>query len=578
MSESLDQQRTRAEAWAAADPDPESAAEMRRLAAAGDEAELADRFDGRLQFGTAGLRGIIGAGPNRMNRAVARQATAGLARYLLKTAPESASKGVVVGRDARRLSLEMARDAASILAAHGIPALFVPDAAPTPLAAFSLLQLGAAAAVVVTASHNPPEYNGYKVYWGNGAQIIPPHDQGIAAEIEAAGDARSIPLLPEPEARGKGLWKDVLPSAGEGWLSGVLGQQRHPGKGRDAVIVTTALHGVGGVWLVEALARAGFRSVHPVPEQQQPDGRFPTVSFPNPEEKGALDLALALAERTRADVLLANDPDADRLAVGARDASGAMRVFSGNETGVLLGHYALTQLSHRPEKPLLLATIVSSSQLGRIAADLGARYEETLTGFKWLMNRAIEVEASEGASLVFAYEEALGYCVGDVVRDKDGIGAGVLFADLCGWCRARGVTAWDYLAEIQRAHGLYVSSQRSLVRPGREGQREIADLMDRLRKSPPARVGEERVVSIRDYELGVVREEGRTSPTGLPTSNVLAFLLEGGARVTVRPSGTEPKVKIYFERSETLGPGEALETAQARAETKLRKMEGAFAP
>jgi len=342
------------------------------------------------------------------------------------------------------------------------------------------------------------------------------------------------------------------------------------------VIVTTALHGVGGKWLGDALYRAGFGSVHPVPEQQTPDGRFPTVSFPNPEEKGALDLALALAERTRADLLLANDPDADRLAVGARDSSGRMRVFSGNETGVLLGHYALTQLSERPAKPLLLATIVSSSQLGRIARDLGARYEETLTGFKWLMNRALEVEAEEGASLVFAYEEALGYTVGDVVRDKDGVGAGVLFADLGGWCRSRGVTAWDYLAEIQRAHGLTVSSQKSVVRPGREGQQEIAGLMERLRKDPPVQVAGEKVVSLRDYDLGIVREGERERPTGLPRSNVLAFVLEGGARITVRPSGTEPKLKYYFERSEVPATGEALAATRERAEKRLREMEGAF--
>jgi phosphomannomutase len=470
----------------------------------------------------------------------------------------------------------MARDAAGVLAAHGILALVVPEAAPTPHAAFGLVHLGAAAAIVVTASHNPPEYNGYKVYWGNGVQIIPPHDAGIAAEIEAAGPASGLPVLSEEEARAKGLWKDVPDSVGESWLSGILGQQRHPGAGRDAVIVTTALHGVGGAWLVDALGRAGFGSVHPVPEQQAPDGRFPTVAFPNPEEKGALDLTLALAGRTQADVLLANDPDADRLAVGARDSSGAMRVFSGNETGVLLGHYALTQLAGRPERPLLLATIVSSSQLGRIASELGARYEETLTGFKWLMNRALEVEAVEKATLVFAYEEALGYSVGDVVRDKDGVGAGVLFADLCGWCRSRGVTAWDYLAEIQRAHGLFVSSQKSVVRPGREGHQELAALMERLREDPPAQVAGEAVVSVRDYARGVVREAGKERPTGLPKSNVLAFLLEGGARVTVRPSGTEPKVKYYFERSEVPAPGEPIETARSRAEAKLRKMEAAF--
>lgn len=571
----------RAEEWAAADPDPEAASEMRRLAAAGDEAELRDRLEGTLQFGTAGLRGILGAGPNRMNRAVARRATAGLARYLLEAAPEAAQRGVVVGRDARRLSLEMSRDAAGVLAAHGIPAYVIEEASPTPHAAFALNELGAGAAIVVTASHNPPEYNGYKVYWSNGAQIIPPHDAGIAAKIAGAGAASSVPVLCEAEARAKGLWRDVPPAVGEAWIESALAGQRHEGRGRDAVLVTTALHGVGGKWLRAALGRAGFASVHPVVEQETPDGSFPTVVFPNPEEKGALDLSFALCEKVRADALIANDPDADRLAVGARDRGGRMRVFSGDETGVLLGHYALTQESRRSpgtvgKQPLLLATIVSSSQLGEIARSLGARFEETLTGFKWLMNRALEVERAGEATTVFAYEEALGYCAGTAVRDKDGIGAGVLFADLCGWCRARGVTPWDYLEEIQRAHGLYVSAQRSVRREGREGAAEIAAVMETLRAAPPAEVAGRRVASIRDYALGVVREGGTERETGLPRSNVLAFLLEGGGRVTVRPSGTEPKVKFYFELREDLRPGEPLDAARARAESGLAGMTAAF--
>jgi phosphomannomutase len=452
----------------------------------------------------------------------------------------------------------------------------IEEASPTPHAAFALNELKAGAAIVVTASHNPPEYNGYKVYWGNGAQIVPPHDAGIAARISSAGPAAELAILGEAEARAKGLWRDVSPAVGEAWLAAALAGQRNGGKGRDAVVVTTALHGVGGRWLRAALARAGFASVHPVVEQETPDGSFPTVAFPNPEEKGALDLSYALCEEVRADLLVANDPDADRTAVGARDGGGRMRVFSGDEAGVLLGHYALTQ-GAQPGRPLLLATIVSSSQLGEIARSLGARFEETLTGFKWLMNRAMEVEELEGATTVFAYEEALGYCAGTAVRDKDGIGTGVLFADLCGWCRARGVTAWDYLEEIQRAHGLYVSAQRSVRREGREGAAEIAAVMETLRAAPPAEVAGRRVSSIRDYALGVVREGGTERPTGLPTSNVLAFHLEGGGRVTVRPSGTEPKIKFYFEMREDPAPGEPLASVRARADAALDGMTAAFA-
>jgi phosphomannomutase len=320
------------------------------------------------------------------------------------------------------------------------------------------------------------------------------------------------------------------------------------------------MHGVGARFTLAALARAGFANVHPVPSQNEPDGAFPTVSFPNPEEPGALDLALALCEETRADVLLANDPDADRLAAGARDREGRMRVFSGNELGVLLGHYALTQRTPAPANPLVLATIVSSSQLGAIARDLGAAYAETLTGFKWIENRALELEKAEGRTTVFGYEEALGYSVGDVVRDKDGISAALVFADLAGWCRARGVTPWDYLEEIQRAHGLFLSAQRSVTIPGAEGASTIGAITDGFRARPPASVGGLAVVETRDYRAGV---------PGLPTSNVVAYLLEGGSRVTLRPSGTEPKIKYYFELKAAPGNGEELAAARARGERNL---------
>ncbi|MCP3058102.1 phospho-sugar mutase [Myxococcus sp. K38C18041901] len=558
--------RERAEAWRLADPDPTTAEELARLLAANDEAELADRFVGDLEFGTAGLRGVLGAGPNRMNRAVVRRTTAGLARYLKAQVPDVATRGVVVGRDARRLSAELAEDTAAVLAAEGIPAHVFPEPVPTPLTAYACLHLNAAAAIMVTASHNPPEYNGYKVYWGNGAQIIPPHDTGIAAAIAKVEPANRVPLLTPDAARKQGLWRDLPDSLGEEYVRAILGLRVHKKGSPTLSIVYTAMHGVGGVWAERALRDAGFPRFTPVAEQQQPDGRFPTVRFPNPEEPGAMDLSRATAERVKADLVLANDPDADRLAVMARESTGGLRMLTGNEVGVLLGHYLLTQGTKRA-RPHVVTTIVSSTQLGDIARSLDAAYDEVLTGFKWIANRALEREQAEGTQFVFGYEEALGYTAGTVTRDKDGVGAALVMADLAAWCEARGTTVLGYLEEIQRKHGLYVGAQRNVTLPGAAGAQAIRGIMDAFRARPPSHIGGEAVRAVLDYQRGV---------NGLPPSNVLALELEGGGRVTLRPSGTEPKIKYYFERKETPAAGEPLAQARARAETRLTAFIEAF--
>jgi phosphomannomutase len=572
----LDDLTARAEAWARDDPDPDAARELRGLIERKAEAELRDAFAGRLQFGTAGLRGVIGPGPNRMNRAVVRQATAGLARYLLRVSPDALTRGVVVARDARRKSDVFAEDVAGVLAAHGIPAHVFPEPVPTPLGAFAVLELGAAAGVVVTASHNPPEYNGYKVYWGNGAQIIPPHDRGIAAEIEASPPAKDVPLLPVEDARRRRLRRDLGEEVGRAYLDAIARQRSFRGQVAEVSLVTTALHGVGARWLRQALRTAGFARVHEVAEQREPDGSFPTVRFPNPEEPGALDLAFALAERESADLVLANDPDADRLGVAARDATGALRALGGNDIGVLLGHYLLTQARPAPTRPLLIATIVSSTQLGVIARDLGALYEETLTGFKWIANRALEVERTQGAAFVFGYEEALGYAAGTAVRDKDGISAALVFADLAAWCRSRGTTAWGYLEEIQRRHGLFLAGQRNFTFPGATGLATIGRIMEGFRSVPPARIGDFEVAEVKDYERRIAREGGVERPLGLPASNVIAYALAGGSRVTLRPSGTEPKIKYYFELREDLGAAESVAQATARGRERLDHLAEAF--
>jgi phosphomannomutase len=559
--------RAQAEAWGREDPDTTTAEELAKVLASGDMVDLADRFAGNLEFGTAGLRGVLGAGPNRMNRAVVRRTTAGLARYLLAQVPDAALRGVVVGRDGRRMSAEFAEDTACVLAAEGIPALVFPALVPTPVAAFAALHLKAAAAVMVTASHNPPEYNGYKVYWGNGAQIIPPHDKGIAAAIDKVEAANQVRLLTPDEARAKGLWRDISEDVGEAYLRAILGLRMY-GRGSDTLsIVYTAMHGVGGVWMERAMKAAGFPRFYPVAEQQQPDGAFPTVRFPNPEEPGAMDLSTAAAERVKAELVLANDPDADRLAVMVRDGQGALRMLSGNEVGVLLGHYMLTQGTKRA-RPYVATTIVSSVQLGQIAQDLGAAYDEVLTGFKWIANRALERERTESVQFLFGYEEALGYTVGTVVRDKDGISAGLVFADLAAWCQSRGITVLGYLEEIQRRHGLFVGAQRNFTFKGAEGAQTISRIMEGFRQLPPARVGDFAVQGTKDYKT--------PGASALPPSNVIAYELEGGGRVTLRPSGTEPKIKYYFELKETLGAGEPVAQARVRAEGRLQALIDAF--
>jgi phosphomannomutase len=547
--------------WMQHDPDPATAGEVKQLLAAKDWAALSDRFSGWLEFGTAGLRGTLGGGPNRMNRAVVRLTTVGLARYLKQHVPDVTTRGVVVGRDGRRMSKEFAADTALVLAAEGIPALVFPEVVPTPVTAFATLHLNAAAAVMVTASHNPPEYNGYKVYWGNGAQIIPPHDTGIAAAIAKVEPAAAQKLADEAQARAAGLLRNIPQAVERAYLDAIqkLRVFKQPA---DITIVYTAMHGVGGRFAEACLREAGFTRVHFVAQQQHPDGAFPTVRFPNPEEKGAMDLSTALAKQVNADLVLANDPDADRLAVMARDATGNLRMFTGNEVGVMLGHFLLTQ--QKPKNPLVITTIVSSAQLKAIAAALGARYEETLTGFKWIANRALGLPEH---TFVFGYEEALGYTVGTVARDKDGVGSALVIADIAAWCKSRGLTLFGYLEEVQRAHGLFIAKQANFTLPGASGAQTIKAVVDAFRAQPPAKFGEHSVSAALDYQQGVGT---------LPKSNVVAYELLGGSRVTLRPSGTEPKLKFYFELRESVAANEPMGQARARGEKRLEDLEAAF--
>jgi len=574
----------RAQRWLDHDPDSNARAELAELLSAArrhDEkalTDLSERFSGPLEFGTAGLRGVIGAGESRMNRAVVLRTTAGFARYLLdQPGLNAASRGIVIGYDGRRMSREFAEDTACALAAAGIRTYVSPRPCPTPLTAYAVTKLGAAGGVMVTASHNPPEYNGYKVYWENGAQIIPPHDKGISAAIDRQPGASSIARMSLDEAREKGLVRTLDDAIERQYLDaiGALGVHREGDRGMP--IVYTPLHGVGERLLRRAMTEAGFTNVISVAEQAEPDGAFPTVAFPNPEEKGALDLAYALAEKTGARLIIANDPDVDRLAVAVKDATGKWIQLTGNQVGVLLGHYLLTEGSGAHGDRVVLASLVSSPMLGAIAQNLGVRYEETLTGFKWIANRAIEIERATGARFVFGYEEALGYTVGPVVRDKDGISAALIVAEIAANRAASGLTLLDELDAIARKHGLFVSGQRAITLRGSDGLARIGQVMTDLRDKPIDAIGPLAVLSTSDLGAQTKRmRSGAVETLPLPPSNVVVYQLEGGSRVIARPSGTEPKIKFYFDVRETIGEGETIAAASARALARVDELANAF--
>jgi phosphomannomutase len=530
----------KARAWMADDPDESTRAELDQLVGAvesGDEealAELADRFDGTLEFGTAGLRGAVAAGPNRMNRVVVSRAAAGLAAYLKDT---GATGPVVVGFDARHRSDDFARDTAEVITGAGIPVHLLPRPLPTPVLAYAIRELGCAAGVMVTASHNPPQDNGYKVYLGDGSQIVPPADAGIAARIAAVGSVAELPRGTDARTLGEDIvdhyLDDVAELAGDG--------------PRDLRLVYTPLHGVGGTSVVQVLETAGFEAPWVVSQQEQPDADFPTVAFPNPEEPGAMDLAMALAAEHDADLVVANDPDADRCAVAVPTPHG-WRMLRGDEVGALLAHHLL----QRGRTGTFATTIVSSTLLRTMAGAAGQPYVETLTGFKW-------IGRVEG--LAYGYEEALGYCCDpDHVRDKDGVSALLLLCELAAETKAAGRTLLDVLDDLALAHGLHATDQLA-VRVSDIAQ--IGQAMARLRGTTPASLGGFAVQGVDDLALGSLET------TGLPPTEGLRFRLAESARVVVRPSGTEPKLKCYLEVVVPVDGRADLEAARISAATRL---------
>jgi phosphomannomutase len=559
--------RQAAEAWLSEDPDPTTAAELRELLAVvdrGDDAatrDLRDRFDGQLEFGTAGMRGILGAGPQRMNRVLVRKVSAGLAAYLIKNVPDAAKRGVVIGHDARRNSRVFAEDTARVLGGAGIRVMIAHRPWPTPTTAWAVTETNACGGVMVTASHNPPAYNGYKVYWGNGAQIIPPHDTGIAAAIATIGRSDQLAMPELAELREKGLVTDFDESLHDAYLAKVIALRASPKLDLSSTVVAyTPLHGVGALSVEGAMKLAGVTQLHTEPTQREPDPEFPTVAFPNPEEKGAMDRVLALAAKMHADLVLANDPDADRLCVGVRDGAG-YRVLTGDQVGALLADYLL-EVSPK-DRRMVATTIVSSQLLSYLAQQTGADYRETLTGFKWIGNAAIDYERSTGGRFVVGYEEALGYSVGPLVRDKDGVSACVIFAELAAWNRARGRTVLEHLDDVYRRVGLFVTEQVSITKPGSDGLAAIKAAMTRFRRAAPAQLAGQPIEQVVDLAKG----DG-----GLPPSDVLVFKLAGGRRVIMRPSGTEPKLKSYYEVRVEVKPGEAIAAARARGLGELAQL------
>ena len=526
----------RATRWLEEDPDPDTRAELSALLESQAYDEIRDRFSGSLAFGTAGLRGALGAGPNRMNRTVVIRAAAGLAAYLNQRGGGS----VVVGYDARHKSEMFARDTAAVMRGARLPALVLPRPLPTPVLAFAVRKLGCVAGVMVTASHNPPQDNGYKVYLGDGSQIVPPADEEISAAIAAVGPLSDVPRNDD--------WQPLGEEVVDAYVDAVAGVVRDGPRQLKAAY--TPLHGVGAELVQAVLRRASFPVPCMVSEQQRPDPDFPTVSFPNPEEPGAMDLALELAEREVADVVLANDPDADRCAVGAWAVDG-WRMLTGDETGALLADHLL----QRGVRGTYATTIVSSSLLAKMAERHGVRYAETLTGFKWL---------SKVPNLAFGYEEAQGYCVAPaVVRDKDGVSALLLLTELAAALKADGRTLLDRLDDLVREYGLHATAQLSVrVRH----LAEIAATMARLRQEPPEGLGGLAVERCEDLAEGI---------DGLPPTEGLRLLLEAGARVVVRPSGTEPKLKGYLEV--VVPVDSSPRQARAAAAARLQAIEGDLA-
>ena len=537
-----------------------------------DENEIKERFYADLEFGTAGLRGIIGAGTNRMNVYTVRKATQGLANYIASV--DAGKRGVAIAYDSRRMSPEFADEAALCLAANGIKAYVFESLRPTPELSYAVRTLKCIAGINITASHNPPEYNGYKVYWEDGAQITPPHDVGIMAEVKKVTDYANVKTMDKEEAKAAGLYEVIGQAIDDAYIEALKSQVIHwdsiKEMGKELKIVYSPLHGTGNIPARRVLKELGFENVYVVKEQELPDGEFPTVSYPNPEAEEAFALGLKLAKEVDADLVLATDPDADRLGVYVKDAkSGEYITLTGNMSGCLLEEYELSQRQAKeglPEDGAVISTIVTSNMAGVIARAYGMRFIEVLTGFKFIGQQILGFEKNGSGTYMFGFEESYGCLIGTHARDKDAIVATMALCEAAAYYKTQGKTLWDAMIDMYEKYGYYKDAIKSITLKGIEGVQKIQEILETLRNDPPTKIGDYKVTSARDYKKNTILdlETEEVTATGLPSSNVLYYDLTDGAWLCVRPSGTEPKVKFYYgvkgtsledadEKSEALG-------------------------
>ena len=548
--------------------DEDTKAELKSIA--GDDKEIEDRFYTELEFGTAGLRGVIGAGMNRMNIYTVRKATQGLANYIKKVGKEA--QGVAIAFDSRRMSPEFADEAALCLAANGIKAYVFESLRPTPELSYAVRKLGCTAGINITASHNPPEYNGYKVYWEDGAQITPPHDKGIMDEVKAVTDFATVKTMEKEEAKKAGLYEVIGAAIDDAYIAELKKLVVH----QDAIdqvkdtlkIVYTPLHGTGNIPVRRVLKELGFQNVYVVPEQEKPDGEFPTVSYPNPEAEEAFVLGLAMAKKLDADLVLATDPDADRLGVYVKDSkTGEYHSLTGNMSGCLIGDYVIGQRKEReglPKDGAFIKSIVSTNMADAIAKYYGIQLVEVLTGFKFIGQKTLEFETKGTGTYLFGMEESYGCLTGTYARDKDAVVASMTLCEAAAYYKTQGKTLWDAMIDMYEKYGYYKDDVKAITLKGIEGLEKIQTILETLRADAPKEIGGYKVLKVRDYKKDTITDlaDGKVTPTGLPASNVLYYELEDDAWVCVRPSGTEPKVKFYYGIK-----GTSLEEADAKSES-----------
>ena len=548
--------------------DEDTKAELKSIA--GDDKEIEDRFYTELEFGTAGLRGVIGAGMNRMNIYTVRKATQGLANYIKKVGKEA--QGVAIAFDSRRMSPEFADEAALCLAANGIKAYVFESLRPTPELSYAVRKLGCIAGINITASHNPPEYNGYKVYWEDGAQITPPHDKGIMDEVKAVTDFATVKTMEKEEAKKSGLYEVIGAAIDDAYIAELKKLVVH----QDAIdqvkdtlkIVYTPLHGTGNIPVRRVLKELGFQNVYVVPEQEKPDGEFPTVSYPNPEAEEAFVLGLAMAKKLDADLVLATDPDADRLGVYVKDSkTGEYHSLTGNMSGCLIGDYVIGQRKEReglPKDGAFIKSIVSTNMADAIAKYYGIQLVEVLTGFKFIGQKMLEFETKGTGTYLFGMEESYGCLTGTYARDKDAVVASMTLCEAAAYYKTQGKTLWDAMIDMYEKYGYYKDDVKAITLKGIEGLEKIQTILETLRADAPKEIGGYKVLKVRDYKKDTITDlaDGKVTSTGLPASNVLYYELEDDAWVCVRPSGTEPKVKFYYGIK-----GTSLEEADAKSES-----------